>query len=62
MSRTYRYYCLDSDGRLHNAEWFDADDDGHAVELIRARHPGGTSEIWDGDRLVAKVSPERLSA
>ncbi|MBA3578185.1 MAG: hypothetical protein H0W39_11365 [Sphingomonas sp.] len=62
MSLSYRYYCHDSDGRLHSAEWFDADSDKQAVELIQAEHPGGTCEIWQETRLVAKITPERLSA
>ena len=62
MSQTYRFYCLDSDGRLHNADWFEADNDEHAVQLIEAAHPESKCEIWLGERLVAQVTPERLSA
>jgi len=59
---SYRYYCLDGAGKLHNADWFEADGDEHAVEIIRAQHPHGHCEIWEGQRLVAKVRPEGLAA
>jgi hypothetical protein len=58
----YRYYCLDAAGNLHSAEWFEADSDDHAVEIVSAKHPGGQCEIWHGPRLVASVSPNRLQA
>jgi hypothetical protein len=58
----YRYYCLDASGLLHSAEWFEAESDEHAVELVSAKHPGGHCEIWQGTRLVASVAPDRLEA
>ena len=58
----YRYYCLDSTGRLHDATWFHAENDADAIRQIEAKHPGDKCEIWQGKRLVAKVSPRRLSA
>ena len=61
-SPTYRYYCLDSVGHLHHAEWFEAESDEKALSLIESMHPDGRCEIWQGKRLVAKISPERLQA
>ena len=61
-SQTYRYYCLDGVGHLHLAEWFDAENDEKAVDLIEQMHPDGLCEIWQGARLVAKLSPKRLQA
>jgi hypothetical protein len=61
-SESYRYYCLDSTGHLYSAEWFHADSDEDAIRQIETRHPGDTCEIWQGKRLVAKVSPRLLSA
>ena len=58
----YRYYCLDSTGHLHSAEWFYADSDGDAIAQIEAKHADATCEIWQENRLVAKLSPRRLSA
>jgi hypothetical protein len=60
--QTYRYYCLDTAGHLHSAEWFDADDDAHAVMIVEAKHPGAKCEIWQAERLVASVPLEQLSA
>lgn len=58
----YRYYCLDSSGRLHSAEWLEADSDEDAIAQIEAKHRTATSEIWLGRRLVAKVTPKLLDA
>ncbi len=59
---TYRYYCLDGVGRLHSAEWFEAESDADAIAQIEALHPDALCEIWQGQRLVAKLSPRRLQA
>jgi hypothetical protein len=61
-SENYRYYCLDGAGHLHEAEWFDADGDEQAVEHVKSTQPDSKCEIWQGDRLVASVSPLRLQA
>jgi hypothetical protein len=63
MSReTYRYYCLDGAGQLHSAEWFPAQSDEDAIAQIETKHPDALCEIWQGKRLVAKLSPRRLQA
>ena len=61
-SENYRYYCLDSAGKLHEAAWFHADSDEDAISKIEAEHPDALCEIWQDKRLVAKLSPKRLSA
>jgi hypothetical protein len=61
-SEAYRYYCLDSTGQLHSAEWFEADTDEDAVAQIEAKHSDALCEIWQGKRLVAKLLPKRLTA
>ena len=58
----YRYYCLDSRGQLHSAEWFEAASDEDAIAQVEARHPDALCEIWQGQRLVAKLSAMRLQA
>ena len=58
----YRYYCLDSRGRLHSAEWFQAASDEDATAHVEAEHPDALCEIWQGQRLVAKLSAMRLQA
>jgi hypothetical protein len=55
-SQTYRYYGLDGVGHPHLAEWFDAENDEKAVGLIEQLHPDERCEIWQGARLVAKLS------
>ena len=57
----YRFYCLDSTGRLYGAEWFHAENDADAISLIETKHPRDTCEIWQGKRLVAKISPQPQS-
>ena len=61
-SENYRYYCLDATGHLYGAEWFHAETDDDAIAQIEAKHPDGICEIWQGKRLVAKISPRRLQA
>lgn len=54
----YRYYCLDGAGHLHQAEWFQVEDDAAALALIASNHPDETCEIWQGKRLVGTVPPK----
>lgn len=56
-SENYLYYCLDSEGHLHDAAWFHAATDKEAVEQIRTKHPDSKFEIWQDNRLVAALSP-----
>jgi hypothetical protein len=58
----YRYSCLDGTGHLPSAEWFHAVGDEDAIAQIEAKHADATCEIWQENRLVAKLSPRRLSA
>ena len=51
----YRYFCLDAFGELHGAEWFYADDDDAAVAHVYAKHPDAKCEVWNEQRLVAKL-------
>ena len=61
LSEHYRYYRLDGDGHLNFAEWFSAACDEQAIEEIQVKRPDNKCEIWQGARLVAKLSPERFS-
>lgn len=61
-SENYRYYRLDGVGHLQGAEWFHAESDDDATAQISAKHPGSKCEIWEGNRLVASISPTRLQA
>ena len=59
---TYRYYCLDGAGKLHNAELITAKNDEDAVAQIEAKHPAAQCEVWQGSRLVAKIAGKLLQA
>jgi hypothetical protein len=61
-SQSYRYYCLDSSGNLHDAQLFVADSDEDAIAKIEAKHPDSLCEVWRGSELIAKLSPQRLRA
>ena len=61
-SENYRYYRLDGAGMIDAAEWFEAEGDADAIAQVVARHEGTQTEIWQGKRLVASVSPKRLRA
>jgi hypothetical protein len=54
----YRLYRLDGAGKISNAEWLSADDDSHASDLARAIETQTTLEVWDRDRLVARIKPD----
>jgi hypothetical protein len=56
--QSYRYYCLDEFGELHNAEIFEAASDDEAIAKVEAEHPEANCEIWQGRRLVGSVSPK----
>ena len=58
----YRYYCLDGGGRLHEADWVEAASDQDAVAKVLAMHPGSLCEIWLGNSLVARITPDRMTA
>jgi hypothetical protein len=61
-SENYRYYCLNGTGHFRDAEWFFGESDADAIARIKAKHADVTCEIWEGTRLVAQISPRRLSA
>ena len=62
MSTTYRYYYLDTAGRLHSAQSFEASSDEAALALVESKHPGARCEVWQGSRLIGAISPERQQA
>jgi hypothetical protein len=51
----YRLYCLDGVGKITSAEWIDAKSDDEAIAITRAQKRLVACEIWDHNRLVAKV-------
>lgn len=51
----YRHYRLDGAGNISSAEWLEAADDGDAERQVRQRRLPVPSEIWDRNRLVARI-------
>ena len=63
MATIYRLYTMDGLGRFGRVQLLDARDDDDAIHLAFAKNLPVSSEIWDGDRLVAAVPPlEQVSA
>ena len=54
---SFRLYRLDGAGKITSAEWLDAEDDAQAEQLVRELNAETTVEIWDRNRLVARIGP-----
>jgi hypothetical protein len=52
---TYRLYCLDGVGKVASAEWIEAVDDQAAVEIADRLRRGQPCELWQSNRLVARL-------
>ncbi len=57
----YRIYHIDVDGVFIKAELLDALDDLDAVVRARYKIERSASELWDRDRLIARLGPEELT-
>jgi hypothetical protein len=51
----YRLYGLDGASKVASGEWIEADDDDAAIEAAREMFKGGSCELWQGRRLVARL-------
>ena len=51
----YRLYCLDGSQHIGSGEWFEALNDNQAIAFVRAKKLNVPCEIWDRQRLVAKI-------
>ena len=58
---SYRLYRIDGAGSITSAEWLDAADDAEATRLARELVPQGLAEIWQRDRLIARLGPDEES-
>lgn len=56
---SYRLYRLDGAGKIVSAEWVDAADDAAAAQHARERALPVTCEMWERNRLVARIAPAR---
>lgn len=55
---SYRLYRLDGSGKIVSAEWVDAEDDAAAAQQARDRKLSVTCEMWERNRLVARINPQ----
>ncbi len=53
--QSYRSYHLRGDGHIFQGEWFDAKDDGDALERMRAQRFGHVVEVWQRARRIGRV-------
>lgn len=51
----YRYYCLKK-SKIVSGDNLDADDDAAAVRAVQLLGKDADCEVWQGARLVAKIS------
>lgn len=58
---TYRLFYRDS-GKIQGTDDLEATNDAEAVSLVHARKLPVSCEIWDRDRLAARVPAYQLSA
>ena len=54
---SYRHYRLDGAGNINSADWLEAADDEEAIRRVRDMNLPCVCEIWDRNRLVARVEP-----
>lgn len=54
----YRLYAIDGAGKIHSAEWLQADSDEQAIEAVQQRDRSSKYELWQGGRLIAAVPRE----
>jgi hypothetical protein len=52
---SYRLYRLDGAGKIVTAEWVEASDDQGALQEAQTRREGAQCELWDRNRLVARI-------
>ncbi|MGZ2412853.1 hypothetical protein ACUXST_002295 [Sphingomonas sp. F9_3S_D5_B_2] len=55
----YRLYCFNEHGGISKAHEIAAEDDADAIARARAVEPKVRCELWNRDRLVAKLGASR---
>ena len=53
----YRLYRLDGAGKIASAEWLEAADGDHALQLARELKATTTVEVWNRNKFVGRISP-----
>jgi hypothetical protein len=54
-------YCLDGADRVASAQWIEAADDDAALGQVKERWSGYKCELWDRERLVARIDLRRAA-
>lgn len=62
LKKTYRIYCYDAVNQAVSADVIEAASDEEAIAAAQDAGLGTKCEIWEGDRLVAKLEDERSAA
>ena len=62
LHKSYRVYCYDAALKTVTGDIIEAASDDEAIAMIEARGLPSMCEIWDGDRLVAQLSGDRMQA
>lgn len=60
--KVYRLYCYDAVHKVVSHDLIEAASDEDAIAQAEASGYGSKCEIWDGDRLVAKLEDNRTAA
>jgi hypothetical protein len=58
----YRLYCLGGDGNITRSDWIDALSDDEAIAIARGMEKSVDCEIWEGNRLVARIPAMKKQA
>ena len=61
-TKSYRIYCYEQAAEKVTGDMIEAASDADAIATVEAQGLPTMCEIWDGDRLVAQLSGERLQA
>jgi hypothetical protein len=51
----YRLYQVNGEGHIAGAEWIEAETDDEAINEALSRHSSSPLELWQHERLIAKI-------
>jgi hypothetical protein len=61
-AKTYRVYCYDAANRTLSSDFIEMASDEEIIAHVEATGFGSMCEIWEGERLVARLEAKRASA
>ena len=56
--KAYRLYRIDGAGKFWAADWIEAEGDEQAIQAARELNRCRKCELWQGNRLIARLDPE----